>query len=198
MPSGVTSFMPTPPGTRMTSGLGAAQRGSNRGDAVLGVCCHLQAHQGGQILPHSRRNRGVSCRPFLSYKPRGDRYADYCRNSLVKFRLRSGGLHNGWGGPDGELADTDDPVRREHMVETWLEFAQEIQGLPRHQQPRGWSARDLQTPRRRRRQQGGNDGDGDASSSSSEGETDDESDDSLDGIHGDGGRLPDELDARRG
>ena len=43
-------------------------------------------NSGGKILPHSRRNRVVSFRPFLSCKPRGERYADYCRNSLVKFR----------------------------------------------------------------------------------------------------------------
>ena len=75
-------------------------------------------NRGGQILPHYRRNRVVSFRPFLSCEPRGERHVDDCHNSLVKFRPWSGGLHNGWGGLDVELADTDDPVRREYMVET--------------------------------------------------------------------------------
>ena len=153
--------------------------------------------RGGQILPHSRRNRVVCFMPFLSCKPRGERNADYCRNSLEKFRPWPNGLHNAWGGPDGDFADIVDPVRRQHMVDTWREFAQEIQNLPRHEQPRGWSVRVLQTPKRRRRQQRG-DNDGDGNASSSEGETEDKNDDHIDGIHGNGRRLPDELDVRRG
>ncbi|CAN0561365.1 unnamed protein product, partial [Laminaria digitata] len=60
----------------------------------------FKLNRGGQILRHSRRNRVVSLGPFLSCKPRGERYADYCRNSLVKFRPWSGGLHDGWGGTE--------------------------------------------------------------------------------------------------
>ncbi|CAN0124566.1 unnamed protein product, partial [Scytosiphon promiscuus] len=135
----------------------------------------------------SDTNRVVTFKPWGSSNPAGDRYPDYCRNSLVRFKPWSGELSNGWGGLPGELACTDCVVARDRMVVNWVAFATPM--LRESIQPPGFSARDLHTARRiprRRSRRRGEEGHGDRSNDE-EGASDDdewEDDDHLDGVHG--------------
>ncbi|CAM9191521.1 unnamed protein product, partial [Pylaiella littoralis] len=131
--------------------------------------------RGGKIVALTSRNRVVSFRPFVSSSPRGPRYYEYCRNSLVKFRAWSGELWNGWGGEDGELATTDDPDARQRMIDTWQRAGGE--------------------------QNDGDEDDGEEEDESfseeDESFSDDGEEDNLDGIHGDGGPLREDEGFRR-
>lgn len=136
-----------------------------------------------KITAHTRQNRVVTFQPFFSNSTTSPAYADYCRSQLVKYRPWTGDMHNGWGGQPGEAADTNDVAARENMKTQWRSWAGAIRLLPREQQPYGFSARDLQTERRRSQPRGGRDND------PRELEPDD--DDNLDGLHG---NLPDPSD----
>lgn len=154
----------------------------------------FRVNRGGLITRLTGSNRAVSFRPFVSCSPRGGRYHEYCRNSLVKYRSWSGGLWEGWGGEEGELATTEDPVARQRMIDNWVSFRDTTLQLDPAERPRGFTARDLDfthNRRQRRRRREGEDSEreeNEEDDGSSYGFSDDE-EENLDGIHGDGGPL---------
>lgn len=128
-----------------------------------------------KIDAHTRDNRVVTFQPYFSNSATSPAYPDYCRSQLVKYRPWTGDLHNGWGGQPGETADTTDETARSNMVTQWRTWAESQRRLPRERLPYGFSARDLDTERRRRQPRGGRDND------PRELESDDE--DNLDFLH---------------
>ena len=158
----------------------------------------------GRITALTGRNRVVSFQPFVSCNPRGPRYHEYCRNSLVKFKAWEGELWEGWGGAEGELACTDDAAAKARMITNWEAFRGECLSLDPSARPRGFSARDAnweadRQRNRRRRREGQDEEEGSSEGSDELGDlTDGElsgsdgDDDNLDGIHGAGGPLADD------
>ena len=150
------------------------------------------------------RNRVVTFRPIYSSDPRGDNYPDYCRSRLIRFRPWSSDLANGWGGAEGDVAQTEDPVKRQAMVDAWTDFAERTLLLPEPQRPTGFSAPDLRpAPRRRRRRRHRrvDDTTGDGSTDerdSSSCSQDSEDEPNLDGVYGNAGARPGDLSERRG
>eukprot|EP00752_Nemacystus_decipiens_P005573 g5042.t1 len=135
---------------------------------------------------HERANRVGSYVPVYSNRPSNLTYADYYRNQLVKLRPLFGELWRECDGQEGESVDTHDEAARATMIEVWRQWALIILALPLLQWPRGFSACDLQGERRRRRRRAGDDDDDDELDL----EPDDE--DNLDGLHGWGGRPPED------
>ena len=128
----------------------------------------------------------------------------YCRNRLVRFRPWNGDLANGWGGAEGDVAQTEDPVKRQAMVDAWTDFAERTLLLPEPQRPTGFSAPDLRPAlrrRRRRRHRRVDDPTGDGSTDESDGSScsqDSEDEPNLDGVYGHAGARPGDLCERRG
>ena len=149
------------------------------------------------------RNRVVTFRPIYSSDPRGDKCPDYCRNRLVRFRPWNGDLANGWGGAEGDVAQTEDPDKRQAMVDAWTDFAERTLLLPERQRPTGFSAPDLRPARRRRRRQRHrrvDDPTGDGSTNESDGSScsqDSEDEPNLGGVYGNAGARPGDLSERR-
>ena len=149
------------------------------------------------------RNLVVTFRPILSSDPRGDKYPDYCRNPLVRCRPWSGDLANGWGGAEGDVAQTQDPVNRQAMVDAWTDFAERTLLLPEPQRPTGFSAPDLRPASRRRcrrRHRRVDDSTGDGSTDENDGSScspDREDEPNLDGVYGNAGARPSDLSERR-
>ena len=136
-----------------------------------------------QLTRHDRANRVVTFVAFFSHKRSNPKYADYCRSQLVKLKPWQGDTHNGWGGAEGETADTEDEVARQGMISRWAEWSTAVLDGPVSARPYGFSARDLNGERRRGR--GGEDRADLEEEDASSGE---EGEDNLDGLY-DGG-LP--------
>ncbi|CAB1108166.1 unnamed protein product [Ectocarpus sp. CCAP 1310/34] len=141
-----------------------APEGRNRpSNAVLSAmnffefAATFKTHRQQKIVAHTRKNRVVTFQPYFSHSTTSPAYPDYCRNQLVKYRPWTGELSNGWGGQPGEAADTNDEAAREHIKTQWRSWKGAMRLLPREHQPYGFSARDLDTERRRSQPRGGRD-----------------------------------------
>lgn len=152
------------------------------------------------------KNRVVNFRPQNSSDPRGERCPDYCRKSLVRYRPWQSCYANGWGGAEGDVADTDEVAKRRAKVHTWTAFAERTLILLYAQRPPGFSTVDLRPAtrrlrHRRRRRVQGKTGDGgreesDGSNCSWESESE-EDEPNLDGAYGDSRVQPGDLAERR-
>ena len=103
----------------------------------------------------------------------------------------------------GDVAQTEDPVKRQAMVDAWTDFAERTLLLPEPQRPTGFSAPDVRPAPSRcrcRRHRRVDDSTGDGSADESDGSScsqhiEDEL--NLDGVYGNARARPGDLSERR-